>query len=194
MKKILTIAIALYALAVVSVPAQTDLLSLSDPQSFGSLVSPTFSGLGVQTNTGFVYNGTVDGGDNVYGTFESQNWSSQLVGSAVFSVLMSVSGGNPNIPFSLEFLDNELNSIDIWEGTTVGLGSIASYNDLTINTAGSGNYSNVSSFVLTWNNVSAETLSSTVSTIAVVPEPSTCALLAISGLAFGGYVVRRRRP
>jgi hypothetical protein len=106
---------------------------------------------------------------------------------------MSVSGTNPDIPFSLEFFDSAFASIDIWEGTTVGLTATPVYNNLSIITPGSGNYSDVGSFVLTWNGGGAETLDSTVSNIAVVPEPSTYALLALSGLALGGYAMRRRR-
>lgn len=174
--------------------AQTDLLSLSDPAAFGGVVATTFTGLGAQTSSGFVYNGTVNFGDNVFGQLASaQDWSSQVGPGIVFTLFMSVSGTNPDIPFSLEFFDSAFASIDIWEGTTVGLTATPVYNNLSIITPGSGNYSDVGSFVLTWNGGGAETLNSTVSNIAVVPEPSTYALLALSGLALGGYAMRRRR-
>jgi hypothetical protein len=193
MKHFLALSLALLALTSMRLCAQTDLLSLSDPQSFGPLVAPTFSGLGTQSATGFVYNGSVSAGDNVFATFASQDWSSQLGGGNVFTVFMSVSGVNPNIPFSIEFFDSSFVSIDIWDGFTVGLTSTPSYYNLSLLTAGSSDYSEVGSFVLTWNGVGAETIDATVSTIAVVPEPSTYALLALSGLAFGGYIIRRRR-
>jgi hypothetical protein len=193
MKNFLALVLAFVALSPIRLSAQTDLLSLSTPQAFGPLVTPVFTGLGSQAATGFVYNGSVSPGDNVFTTFSSQDWSSQITGGNVFTVLMSVSGVNPDIPFSIEFFDSAFTSIDIWDGFTVGLSPTPSYNNLTLNTAGSSDYTDVGSFVLSWNNGSAETIDATVSTIAVVPEPSTYALLALSGLAFGGYIIRRRR-
>jgi hypothetical protein len=195
MKKALLLLVTTMTVAIAPmVSAQTDLLSLSDPAAFGGVVSPTFTGLGAQTSSGFVYNGTVNFSDNVFGQLASaQDWSSQVGPGIVFTLFMSVSGTNPDIPFSLEFFDSAFASIDIWEGTTVGLTATPVYNNLSIITPGSGNYSDVGSFVLTWNGGGAETINSTVSTIAVVPEPSTYALLALSGLALGGYAMRRRR-
>jgi hypothetical protein len=195
MKKALLILVTTMTVAIAPIAnAQTDLLSLSDPAAFGGVVATTFSGLGAQTSSGFVYNGTVNFGDNVFGQLASaQDWSSQVGPGIVFTLFMSVSGTNPDIPFSLEFFDSAFASIDIWEGTTVGLTATPVYNNLSIVTPGSGNYSDVGSFVLTWNGGGAETLNSTVSNIAVVPEPSTYALLALSGLALGGYAMRRRR-
>jgi|688.fasta_scaffold96569_5 hypothetical protein len=195
MKKALLILVTTMTVAIAPIAnAQTDLLSLSDPAAFGGVVATTFTGLGAQTSSGFVYNGTVNFGDNVFGQLASaQDWSSQVGPGIVFTLFMSVSGTNPDIPFSLEFFDSAFASIDIWEGTTVGLTATPVYNNLSIITPGSGNYSDVGSFVLTWNGGGAETLDSTVSNIAVVPEPSTYALLALSGLALGGYAMRRRR-
>jgi hypothetical protein len=195
MKKALLILVTTMTVAIAPIAnAQTDLLSLSDPAAFGGVVATTFTGLGAQTSSGFVYNGTVNFGDNVFGQLASaQDWSSQVGPGIVFTLFMSVSGTNPDIPFSLEFFDSAFASIDIWEGTTVGLTATPVYNNLSIITPGSGNYSDVGSFVLTWNGGGAETLNSTVSNIAVVPEPSTYALLALSGLALGGYAMRRRR-
>ena len=195
MKKALLILVTTMTVAIAPIAnAQTDLLSLSDPAAFGGVVATTFTGLGAQTSSGFVYNGTVNFGDNVFGQLASaQDWSSQVGPGIVFTLFMSVSGTNPDIPFSLEFFDSAFASIDIWEGTTVGLTATPVYNNLSIVTPGSGNYSDVGSFVLTWNGGGAETLNSTVSNIAVVPEPSTYALLALSGLALGGYAMRRRR-
>jgi hypothetical protein len=174
----------------------TDLLSLSDPAAFGSLVTSTFTATGAQTAAGWVVNGSITPGDLVYGDLAtSQNWSSQFTaGVSSFGLFMSTAAPNPNVPISLEFLDSSSASIDIWTAVT-GTTAFNGYLDfgLAPSAPGSGNYSDVKGVIVTWANAAPETINTTMSTVAVVPEPSTYALLAMSGLAIGGYVIRRRR-
>ena len=176
----------------------TDLLSLSDPPAFGPTVGGTnifFSGTGSQTNSGIVVNGGINNGDFIYAPFSSlQDWSTNFTpGTSYFAIFMNTAATNPNVAMSLEFFDGAFDTIDVWEGFS-GASPVNGYVNFTnIATAGTGIYSNVSGIQITWANPEAATINTTMSTIAVVPEPSTYALLALSGLAFGGYIIRRRR-
>ena len=194
MKKTLLIAATLaLSLVVHTAKAQTDLLSLSSPPAFGTAVTPTFSSvIGSQTAQGFVWNGSYGFGENVFGQLDSSaDWSSLIGAGTSFAVLMSAST-NPDIGFSLELLDGGFNSIGTWSGDTTGVTGTPSYVTLAPDTAGF-DYSSIGGFFFTWTGPGSESINATVSTIAVVPEPSTYALLALSGLAFGGYIIRRRR-
>jgi hypothetical protein len=175
----------------------TDLLSLSDPAAFGPLVGGGgifFSGTGSQGATGVVVNGAINNGDFIYAPFSSlQNWSALFTPGSYFSIFMNTASPNPNVAMSLEFLDGDSATIDVWSGFS-GAAAVNGYVDFdTLGTSGTGDYSIVSAIQITWANPEAATINTTMSTIAVVPEPSTYALLALSGLAFGGYIIRRRR-
>jgi len=194
------IAVAILSLVVIqqSRAQYTDLLSLSDTASPLSSPSFTFAApatTGSQTASGLVVNGSVVSGDNIYLTLSApQNWSSYNFGAGpnVLSLFMNTSAPNPDISITLELLDGVGNVIDKWSGDT-GTSAFSGYLDLAISDGGTADYSDVGSYFINFNNFSAASINTTMSQIAVVPEPSTYALLALSGLAFGGYVIRRRR-
>jgi hypothetical protein len=194
------LAIAAACLAILpQVQAQyTDLLSLSSPASFGPLSSPTFTFANTNTVTsqtvaGFVVNGGVISGDNIYATLASnQDWSSyNFAGPNQLALFMNTAAPNPDVSFSLELFDGSGGTIDIWSGDT-GASAYNGYVNLSISSGGTADYSEIGSYIITWNNFTSATIDTTMSKIAVVPEPSTYALLALSGLALGGYAMRRR--
>jgi hypothetical protein len=63
----------------------------------------------------------------------------------------------------------------------------------TDSTPGEFDWSNVVNFNLVNSSIGTIDATFTNLEVAAVPEPSTYALLALSGVAFGGYIIRRRR-
>jgi hypothetical protein len=160
-----------------------------------SLGSPTFSVAGeattasyTQTTEGIVFNGTYVLGNTLGGTFDMQNWSDPAFTS--FAVKMTLTGTNPNLPFSVQFYDGDFNVINTYNATTVGILSTPTYVPLTLGTSGTGILTSVVGVQFTWDGDGA--INTTVQGVAAVPEPSTYALLALAGFALGGYAMRRR--
>lgn len=111
-----------------------------------------------------------------------------------FGLNMSVSGTNPETDFTFDLIDSGFNTIASYSGGTTGLGGTFSLVELSQTSVGSGAFNDVFAVAFTWNGTMSSPNTVTIESVyAVVPEPSTYALLAMSGLAFGGYVIRRRR-
>lgn len=191
MKKILT-AVVCAAFLVPVVKAQ-----YVDLVSFGTAdfsIDPLASTAGTQTASGITFS-PISLADTVGGSFISApfNWSSFPAATA-FAVKISIlSGANPSLPFSLSLVDASSNILN-FVGTTVGA-TTDSYVALTLNGTDPGNpivLQGVTAGQFTWDG-GANPANVSVQTIAAVPEPSTYALLALAGVALGGYVARRRR-
>jgi hypothetical protein len=160
-----------------------------------SLGSPTFtidSGATTaaysQTASGVVFNGAYALGDTLGGTFTTQDWSAYTD----FGIVMTLTGINPDLPFSVQFYDDTFQVINTYSGLTTGAGT-STFQPLTLAIAGTGILSSVAGVQFTWDG--GGTINATVEKVAAtaVPEPSTYALLALGGLAFAGYAMRRRQ-
>ena len=158
-----------------------------------SLGSPTFtvdSGATTaaysQTASGVVFNGAYALGDTLGGTFTTQDWSAYTD----FGIVMTLTGINPDLPFSVQFYDDTFQVINTYSGLTTGAGT-STLQPLTLAIAGTGVLSSVAGLQFTWDG--GGTINATVEKVAAIPEPSTYALLALGGLALGGYAMRRRQ-
>jgi len=194
MKKVTTASVlGLIALGSFSHAQFIDLVSLGSPTF--TIDTGNASGLYSQSGTGVTYSPSVALGDTLPGTFSALDWSSSPDLSTSAYLKISFSGANPNLPVSLELFDSTLTSSIKYQGTTdpTATGSAAPYFKFTLTSGSipSGFLSSVGGAQITWDGDG--TVNATLQAIATVPEPSTYALLALGGMALGGYVIRRRR-
>jgi hypothetical protein len=192
-KSVLAPIVALtFVLSGISQAQFIDLVSLGS--STFTIDTGNASGLYSQSGTGVTYSPSVALGDTLPGTFSALNWSSNTDLSTAAYLKISFSGANPNLPMSLELFDSTLTSSIKYQGTTdpTASGSAAPYFkfSLTSGPIPSGFLSSIGGAQITWDGGDG-TVNATLQAIATVPEPSTYALLALSGLAIGGYAIRR---
>lgn len=186
MKKYSPLILAAVLLLCPAAHAYIDLVSLGSP---GFTVAPEATTAAyTQSSDGIVFNGTYVLGNTLGGTFATQNWSNPAF--TTFAVKMTLTGVNPNLPFSVQFYDEAFGIINTYNATTTGILGTPTYVDLTLGIPGTGILTSVVGVQFTWDGDG--TINTTVQGVAAVPEPSTYALLSIVGLALGGYVVRRR--
>jgi hypothetical protein len=186
MKKILTTVAVVLCTAGYS-QAQVNL------QSFGSAFYTVDGGSTAvysQDGTGITLSGSPTLGDALYPSSMIKSvadWSS----FPDFGIRMTLTGVNPNFSFTVEFSDASFASINQYQGTTAGLGASPTVVPLTLSSPGTGNLAGVEYVQFFWGG-GGSAVNTTMTEIVGVPEPSTYAMLAMSGLAFGGYIIRRR--
>jgi hypothetical protein len=183
----LTLAVAT---AAPSLAQQIDLVSLGSP-TFTIDPAATTAAYS-QTASGVVFNGAYALGDTLGGSFTTQNWSAYTSPTYDFGIVMTLTGTNPDLPFSVQFYDDTFQVINTYAGTTTGA-TTSTFMPLTLAIPGTGILTSVAGVQFTWDG--GGTINATVEKVAatVVPEPSTYALLALGGMALGGYAVRRRQ-
>jgi PEP-CTERM motif len=172
-----------------SASAQTDLLTLGTTTY--TIDTGGSTGPYSQTTTTLVWNGTIAFADIAY---NSNDLALNLDSIPDFTIKMSLlSGAAQTIAFNIQFADSLGGPLATYTADTSLLTTIGQTVAVPLTLSGlRGNLSAISFINITWDGASAGGYNADMKSIAV-PEPSTYALLALSGLAFGGYVVRRRR-
>jgi hypothetical protein len=186
--KVLLLLAAVAVISAVPLRAQVDLLS------FGSstyVIDPGSTAVLTQDATGITMNTTPGLGDTWYNSSMTPVTSSNWSAFPQFALRMTAPT-NPGLSYSVTLFDASFDTINIYDGSTVGLTATPSLSLLSLNTPGSGNLSSVQYVQFTWGG-GGSAINATATTFVGVPEPSTYALLAMCGLALGGYVMRRRQ-
>jgi hypothetical protein len=190
---------ALTALSLMTCAAPAQVVDLA---SFGSAtfaIDPISSTvIPTQTASGLTFSPSINFGDSVGGEFAPPafNWSAynpSTPGVIWYAKISILSGSNPNLPFTLNLIDTVAGTSLNFDGFTTGATS-NSYVTLSLNPTDPGTasvLSGVNFAQITWNNGGTADIS--VQNVSAVPEPSTYVLLALSSLALGGYVARRRK-
>ena len=145
-----------------------------------------------QTTTTLVFNGTIAANDIVYNSNDlALNYDSY----SDFGVKMSLlSGSGQTIAFTIQFADINGAPLADYQGDTSLLINVGETINVPLSLSGTrGDLSAISFINITWDGASSGSYNANMQNITAVPEPSTYALLVLSGFAFGGYVIRRRR-
>jgi hypothetical protein len=192
MKIITLTSIVLIAASSWAKASYVDLMSFGSSQFTldpGGIAGPwTQSAAGVNINAaindGYTVGGTINGGPLDFGSYDPLT---------DFAIKLTVTGANPNLPFTLTLFDSAIANFANFQGSTFGA-TTDSYIALSLSgpvtpevLAALGAVGGAQ-FTFDGNSGSANV---TVQSVAAVPEPSTYALLAL-GAVFGAFLLRHR--
>jgi hypothetical protein len=194
-KKAPVVLLTLLSLSFAAAPAlaQTNTLAALGTDNFtvdGGSTTAAYS----QTATNLTLVSPFTLGDTLGGVFSSTyDWSAYSNASTfTFGLFMSAAGASPGIPFTVEFFNGALDDIvNTYSGDASGLSTSPTFVPMSLSLAGSGDFSSIGGLQFTWDGGGTGTV--VVDSIAVVPEPSTWALLFLSAALCGGLVWRRHR-
>jgi hypothetical protein len=164
--------------------------------TFGSSVAEF--GDWTYTSATSTISGTADTGDSIFpNDSPDPAWDFTSVGAPA-SLVLNLTGfvtQSPGGGFSItigDSLGNETVTLFNWSsfGTS---SSVVSVSLSTVGAPDAMDWTSINNWNLTSGSAGDINATFTKLEVALVPEPSTYALLALSGLAFGGYIIRRRR-
>lgn len=142
-------------------------------------------------------NSTIVLGDTLGGVFSTPyDWSAYSnTNNFTFGLFMSAPGASPNnVPFTIEFYNGALDAIvNSYQGSASGLGASPTFIPVDLSLVGSNDFSSIGGMQFTW--MGAGTGAVVIDSVAVVPEPSTYALLgAGAGILLMTRYRSLRRP
>jgi hypothetical protein len=148
-----------------------------------------------QSTTNLTLANTITLGDTLGGVFSTPyNWSAYSdTNSFSFGLLMSAPGASPNAGFTIEFFNGALDAVvNAYQGSASGLSTTPSFIPVLLSSLGTDDLSSIGGIQFTWDGAGSETVILDSVAVAVVPEPTTWAMLAFGAALFGGLALRRR--
>ncbi len=166
-------------------PTSAQYVDLGTLGSTDFTIDPGSTGTFTQTSTTLDFT-AASLGDQVFGNYTASDWSAY----SDFGIRMTVTGANPDLPFTITIYDTSFNS-NAYQGFTTGLlDGVPGVAPITLTSSGA-DLSLVAGFQIGWDG-SSSPINVSMSNVSAVPEPSTFALLALGGLALAAYRLRRR--
>lgn len=196
MKKAPAILLTLLSLGFAAATAKAQTNSLA---SFGSdnftIDGGSTTIVYTQSSTNLTLTNAITLGDTLGGVFSTvYDWSAYSdTNNFSFGLYMSAPGASPNIGFTIEFFNGALTQIvNAYQGSASGLSSTPTFVAVGLSTPGTGNLSSIGGLQFTWDSPGSGTVILDSVGVAVVPEPTTWAMLAFGAVLFGGLALRRR--
>jgi hypothetical protein len=189
MKKITLAIITSFVLAVSANAQYIDLINLGST-GIGALITQGSSWS--QTGTATSTSGAVGQGDNFYntGSFASQNWSSS---QGLWIKSSVTTAASPSMSFTFRLFDSSSDIIATYQGDTSDFVSDSGFSYLDLTPVGTPTLTGIQYMQFTFDTASGTTAPNiSLQSIATVPEPSTYALMALSGLVLF-FIARRRK-
>jgi hypothetical protein len=194
MKKAPVVLLLTLSIAALSATAQTTPLAPLGSDNFtvdGGSTTIAYT----QSTTNLTLANTITLGDTLGGIFSSAyDWSAYSdTNNFSFGLFMSAPGASPNIGFTIEFFNGALDQIvNAYQGSASGLSSTPTFIPVTLSSLGTDELSSIGGLQFTWDGAGSGIVTVDSVGVAVVPEPSTWAMLAFGATLFGGLALRRR--